>query len=721
VFLVNPAADDIVGFDPSRDRLDFADVSVHNLIIAKTQTGDVVIVNPWASTPESQVLRGISYRDLTMANFGVVQNEHLRQDIGGVLSWEQNVGPRNDSTVYVRSHEYGVQQRIEGFNPATMKLSFLYFGTRERLSVTDTTEGMLISTLPTNQSILLVGMTKAKLIPGNVEFHHDQIVEDGLEVPFGHPANHFTLVSRTSLLTPTAPVGQVTDGYQTSIGQTQPGDHDHGVTPTPTPTPTPAPVNLGTASFAISGIPGVGQTLTVVQSANDPNGQSSGGYSYQWQASGDGGQSWSPLGATAPTLTLSPALEGQTVRLKVAYTDAANFAETVFTAAQSVAFFNDGQARFSLTGTGAVGQPITASETQADPDGGGTFAYQWQAQASAGGAWQTVTGANGTSFVPASAQQGQSLRLQVNYQDRQGFAETVYSGSLAVPAAPTPTPIQPIFDPGFALKPAVPITSSPSLKLSVSGSVWYHGLTAQINVTNTGASALSAWSLSFDTTHVVSGSPWGCTATQTNLGGGVYRTTLSGSDWAAGLGAGASVSVGFNATQGISLGESGNLTGPGLFSTSFAQLAGIAGNPNYISGNGTANVLKSGSGADLLTGLGGADVFQVMSRSASLLASPDRITDFAIGIDSLDGPTSVAAAQVANLGAVTSLNEAGVAGLLTGSTFLAQQAATFSFGVGPTARTFVAFNDGVAGFQAATDGVLEITGYSGDLRNLSVL
>ena len=242
VFLVNPAADDIVGFDPSRDRLDFGDVSVHNMIIAKTETGEVAIVNPWASTPEFQVLRGISYRDITMANFGVVQNEHLRQDIGGVVSWEQGIGPRDGSTVYVRSHEYGVQQRIEGFNPATMKLSFLYFGTRERLSLTDTAAGLSISVLPTNQTILLVGVTKAQLMPVNIQFHNDQIVEDQLEVPFGHPAEHFTLVSRTSLLTPTAPVGQATDGYQTSIGQTVPDGHDHGTMPTPTPTPVTTPI-----------------------------------------------------------------------------------------------------------------------------------------------------------------------------------------------------------------------------------------------------------------------------------------------------------------------------------------------------------------------------------------------------------------------------------------------------------------------------------------------
>jgi hypothetical protein len=723
VFLVNPAAADIVGFDPSRDRLDFADVSVHNLIIAKTESGEVAIVNPWASTPEFQVLRGISYRNLAMANFGVVQNEHLRQDIGGVLSWEQGIGPRDGSTLYVRSHEYGVRQRIEGFNTATMKLSFLYLGTRERLSVTDTAEGLLISVLPTNQSMLLMGVTKAQLVPANIEFHHVQIVEDQLEVPFGHPAEHLTLVSRTSLLTPTAPAGQVTDGHQTSMGQTQPGGHDHGKMPMPTPTttPTPAPVNLGTASFAISGRPAVGQTLTAVQSFTDPNGQGSGGYSYQWQASGDGGLSWSPLGATAPTLLLSPALEGQTVRLKVVYTDAANFAETVFTAAQSVAYVNDGQARFSLTGTGAVGQPITASETQADPDGDGTFAYQWQAQASAGGAWQAITGANSTSFVPASAQQGQSLRLQVNYQDRQGFAETVYSGSLTVPAAPTSTPVQPIFDPGGALKPAVPSPSSPFLKVGVAGSIWYQGITAQITVTNTGTTALGSWSLTFDTTHQLSGAPWGASLSQVNLGGGLYRSTLSGKDWAASLAAGASVSVGFNATQGLRLGDAGTLTGPALFSTSAAQLAATTGNPSYQTGDTAANLIKAGSGVDLLTGLAGSDVFRITSLGQSLLGAFDRITDFSIGADSLDGPSAVAAAEVAKLGSLTALSEAGLATVLTTTSFLADKAATFTFGSGSTTRTFVALNDAVAGFQATGDALIEITGYVGDLRGLAVI
>ena len=174
-------------------------------------------------------------------------------------------------------------------------------------------------------------------------------------------------------------------------------------------------------------------------------------------------------------------------------------------------------------------------------------------------------------------------------------------------------------------------------------------------------------------------------------------------------------------SQGLSLGDAGPLTGPALFSTSAAQLAAISGNPEYQTGDAAANTFKTGMGADLLTGLAGSDLFRVSSLTQSLLGTLDRITDFSVGMDSLDGPTAVAAAQVARLGTVAALTEAGVASLLTATTFLADRAASFSFGSGPATRTFVALNDAVAGFQAASDGVLEITGYGGDLRNLAVI
>ena len=364
VFFVNPAAADIVGFDPSRDRLDFADVSVHNLIIAKTETGEVAIVNPWASTPEFQVLRGIGYRDLTMANFGVVQNEHLRQDIGGVVSWEQGIGPRDGSTVYVRSHEYGVRQRIEGFNPATMKLSFLYFGTRERLSVTDTAEGLLISVLPTNQSILLVGLTKAQLVTGNVEFHHDQIVEDQLEVPFGHPAEHFTLVSRSSLLTPTAPVGQATDGSQTSIGQTQPGGHDHGTMPMPMPTPTPG-ITVGDLSItegnpqAVSGT-GSAVTTTPLTFTVTLSAASAQPVTVQYATANGTAVAGSDYAAASGTLTFAPGETQKPVTVLVSRDTTAESSETL-----SLTLFSATNA--TLTKAAATGTIVDDDTLAANP------------------------------------------------------------------------------------------------------------------------------------------------------------------------------------------------------------------------------------------------------------------------------------------------------------------------------------------------------------------
>jgi len=55
--------------------------------------------------------------------------------------------------------------------------------------------------------------------------------------------------------------------------------------------------------------------------------------------------------------------------------------------------------------------------------------------------------------------------------------------------------------------------------------------------------------------------------------------------------------------------------------------------------------------------------------------------------------------------------------VLTDSAFVADGAATFGFG----ARTFLALNDGLAGFQEAADAVIEITGYSGSLADLAIL
>lgn len=215
-FKADSNADDIVGFDPAKDALDFGGVSVHGMIVTKSETGEIVIDSPWS--PAAQIVQGVTYQDMTLDNFGIVGNEHFRQDMGGVISWEQGAGPRDSDTVYVRSHEYGVKETVDGFDPATMKISFLYFGTRERLSVEDTEAGLVISSLPTGQSLTLTDVALADLVPGLVEFHHDQVMEDNLEDPFGFSQEDVSLVSRAELLTPNAPTGATTDGEQVREG-----------------------------------------------------------------------------------------------------------------------------------------------------------------------------------------------------------------------------------------------------------------------------------------------------------------------------------------------------------------------------------------------------------------------------------------------------------------------------------------------------------------------
>lgn len=150
-------------------------------------------------------------------------------------------------------------------------------------------------------------------------------------------------------------------------------------------------------------------------------------------------------------------------------------------------------------------------------------------------------------------------------------------------------------------------------------------------------------------------------------------------------------------------------------------LSGAAGN-DTLNGAGGADTLEGGLGKDILTGgtSGGGDTFLYRSLSHSLLSAFDVITDFQIGTDILDGPAAVSAANVRKPGTVTSLTEAGIAALLTAANLPANGAAIFSFGTAP-ARTFVVLNDSVAGYRASFDALIEITGFTGNLTDLSVI
>ena len=171
------------------------------------------------------------------------------------------------------------------------------------------------------------------------------------------------------------------------------------------------------------------------------------------------------------------------------------------------------------------------------------------------------------------------------------------------------------------------------------------------------------------------------------------------------------------------------LTGDGDFDSGNDQLQGGLDNDILIGRKGI-DVLEGGEGDDLLgggllgdtlTGGEGSDTFRYLSFRQSLLVNGDPrtfdiITDLSIGTDRITGPNAVSAVEVVQAGDVAILNEVGIQTILPSNSLVANAAATFGLG----ARTFLVLNDEVAGYQQASDALIEITGFSGDLTNLAI-
>lgn len=118
-----------------------------------------------------------------------------------------------------------------------------------------------------------------------------------------------------------------------------------------------------------------------------------------------------------------------------------------------------------------------------------------------------------------------------------------------------------------------------------------------------------------------------------------------------------------------------------------------------LRGGDGAQLFFSGNQADVLSGGGGIDTFVVRDASKSNLNSMDRIVDFEIGEDILVSHTLVGSFH--DGGALADLGAETIAQALTTDTFKANGGAYFTVDDGGVMRTFVALNDGNAGFDAA--------------------
>ena len=143
-------------------------------------------------------------------------------------------------------------------------------------------------------------------------------------------------------------------------------------------------------------------------------------------------------------------------------------------------------------------------------------------------------------------------------------------------------------------------------------------------------------------------------------------------------------------------------------------LIGGGGNDS-ITGGQVDDTLIGAAGADSLTGGTGSDTFSYKSFSDSTLTALDVITDFNVGstLDKIDAPASVTSTTItASLGDIGTLNASNIQSLFSANSVLADSAVAFTATATNSSATYIALNDGVAGFDSATDSIIQLSNFT---------
>ncbi len=299
-----------------------------------------------------------------------------------------------------------------------------------------------------------------------------------LEVPKGAPFDMTTTISATGGALPTrvssvtVPTGRTTSGEITIV----PLDGTTVVLGAAPPLPSTAipstggvnrftgvatavsgPVTFGTGTNAnrpptglplIAGTARVGETLAAgVGDIADEDGLDEVAYAYQW-VSNDGDADTDIQGATGASYELTEAEQGDTIKVRVTFTDDAGHTETLTSAATAeVAARPNRRATGapSIAGTPEVGQTLTAStDGIADEDGldDAVFAYRWVSND--GDADTDIQGATGASYELTEAEQGDTIKVRVTFTDDGGTEESLESAATDA-VAPAPEPLTATF------------------------------------------------------------------------------------------------------------------------------------------------------------------------------------------------------------------------------------------------------------------------------------
>ena len=229
---------------------------------------------------------------------------------------------------------------------------------------------------------------------------------------------------------------------------TLPGPDEEGEPDNPEPDDPNSPA---TGAPTIGGTPQVEETLTAdTADIADQDGLTNVSYGYQWTAGGSDID-----GATGASFTLTASQQGQTIQVRVTFTDDADNEESLTsqaTVAVAAAPNREATGKPAIEGTPQVEETLTADTSPIDDEDGLTkvsYRYQWIA----GGL--NIDGATGSTHTLTATEQGQTIQVRVTFTDDRNNAETLTSiATTAVAAAPEPLTVR--------LKVAAPATHNGS-------------------------------------------------------------------------------------------------------------------------------------------------------------------------------------------------------------------------------------------------------------------
>ena len=186
-----------------------------------------------------------------------------------------------------------------------------------------------------------------------------------------------------------------------------------------------------TGAPVIAGTIQVGETLTAdTSSISDADGLTNVSYQYQWLRN-DGNSDSEIAGATDSTYALADDDEGNTVKVRVSFTDDAGTDESLTspaTATVAARISSPATGVPSVTGTAQVGRTLTADTSGIADDDGLTnvsYSYQWIRNDLTSDT--DITGGTDSTHTLVSGDEGKTIKVRVSFTDDAGFDETLTS------------------------------------------------------------------------------------------------------------------------------------------------------------------------------------------------------------------------------------------------------------------------------------------------------